>query len=474
MGQEFRRFKRKIRVGAIVRAILLGLSLGVMTVAGLWLWAKLTIQAVDFVRWAIIGAIPAVLGMGIMLILLLPTNRRVARKLDRSLSLGEKVQTMVAFREDDSDMAVLQRMDTERILSETPRRRVKGVATWAFVALPLVAALCMVGTILVPAQEPEAPPPVVDNNFYLSPWQEQALLDLIEDVKKSDMEETPREGVVKQLESLLIQLRTIKKEASMKEAVVATVVNMHDVVTEYNRCDTIAVAMGQSASEDVRTLGAAIGSLKALLIGDRMNLLAEALQADDGAEVAALMATALPQALKEADVPTDHATYAALADFAEALASVTAETTDDEIGELMATADEAINAAVFLEATNEEVCEDAAYRLLTIFGLDAGVLPPDLFENSDGSVGEDAPDKDDDEDDKVHTGGLGTGEMIFGSDDMIYDPETGKYVSYGEVLKEYYARITEQLMDGKLSPELEELLSDYFAILFNGDPNQKD
>ncbi len=473
MGQEFRRFKRKIRFGAILRAILFGLSLGVMTVAGLWLWAKLMMLEIDFIRFAIIAAVPTVLGLGVMLILLLPTDKRLARRLDRALSLGEKVQTMVAFREDTGDMAALQRMDTERILSEAPRRRVKGTATWAFICLPLVAALCMVGTILVPAKEPEAPPPVVDNNFYLSPWQEQALLDLIEEVRTSDMEEAPRETVVKQLESLLIQLKTIKKEASMKEAVVATIVQMDAIVEDHNACDLIAQALVKSLDEHVRTLGAAIGSLKALLIGDRMNLLGETLTADGGYEVAAAMAAALPLALESCDLTTAHATYAALADFAQALASVNAETTSDAIGDIMADADEAINAAVFLEATNVEVCEEAIYRLLTIFGLKTDDLPVDLLADPEDPNAGGSTDKEDDEEDKVHSGGLGTGEMIYGSNDMIYDPETGKYVPYGEVLKDYYARITEQLMDGKLSPELEELLSDYFAILFNGDPNKQ-
>ncbi len=474
MGQEFRRFKRKIRVGAILRAVLFGLSLGVMTVAGLWLWAKLTMAEADFVRFAVIAAVPAVVGMGIWLILLWPTDRRLARRLDRSLSLGEKVQTMVAFRDDTGDMAALQRMDTERILSETPKRRVKGTATWLFIGLPILAVLCMVGTVLVPAKEPEAPPPVVDNNFYLSPWQEQALLDLIEEVRTSEMQEEPREGVVKQLESLLIQLKSIKKETSMKEAVVATIVKMDEIVENYNSCDLLAKALGQSLTEEVRTLGAAIGSLKALLIGDRMNLLSEALLADGGRELAVEMGAALAVALESCSVTPTHETYAALSAWAEALSAVTADTTDDAIGDIVAEADEAINAAVFLEATNAGVCEDAIYRLLTIFGLKTEDLPADMLTDPDDPSVGGSTDKDDDEDDKVHAGGLGTGEMIYGSNDMIYDPETGKYVPYGEVLKHYYDRITEQLVDGNLSPELEELLSDYFAILFNGDPSKQD
>ena len=45
--------------------------------------------------------------------------------------------------------------------------------------------------------------------------------------------------------------------------------------------------------------------------------------------------------------------------------------------------------------------------------------------------------------------------------------------AYGEVLKDYYARITELLVDGNLPPELEDALNDYFAILFNGSANKE-
>ena len=63
--------------------------------------------------------------------------------------------------------------------------------------------------------------------------------------------------------------------------------------------------------------------------------------------------------------------------------------------------------------------------------------------------------------------------MIFGSDDTIYDPDREAYVTYGEVIGDYYARISELLVDGNLPAELQNALSDYFAILFNGSENKE-
>ncbi len=468
MGKGFRKFQRKMRVGAVIRAFLFGLSLGTVTMAALWLVAKRTATEPSLERYAVIGGAVALVGIAVVLALILPTDKRLARRLDRSLALGEKVQTMVAFRRDSGDMATLQRQDTERILVETPRRRVKGVCTWLFVLLPVLACLAVVGTVLVPAKEPPTPPPVVDNTFSLTPWQEQALKDLIETVRTSDMEAEPKEAVIIRLESLLIQLKSIKKESTMKETVIGTISSIHEVVSEHNTYDLIADAMANSPVEAVNRLGTSIRSLQPLLVGDQMNRLTEALTTDVRAETALLLASSIVQALKNTGVDTDNEVYTALADLAASLTAVTGETTDDEIAARMAEAEVAINNALYIQATNEQVEEDTIYRLLTIFGLAVSDLPDDLLTEIEDEDKTNSYDDKDDEDDEIHAGGLGTGEMIYGSDDMIYDPDSGTYVTYGEVIDAYFARISEQLADGKLSSELEDILTDYFAMLFNG------
>ena len=470
MGKGFQKFKRKLRTGAIIRACLFGISLGLVAVEIQWLIAKLTAQKPDFLQCGLIGGILAVAASAAMLLILLPTNKRVARKLDKALSLGEKVQTMLAFRDDKSDMTALQREDTDRILIEIPKKRVKGACTWVFVLIPLLACLCMVGTVLVPAKEPPAPPPVVDNNFSITPWQEQALKDLIEKVKTSEMEEVPKEGVVKQLESLLIKLQNTKKESIMKETVIATVEAIHKIVSEHNTYDVIAAAMLNSPSRSVQELGGAIDSLKALLIGDWMNTASEDLAADP--KTASSLAAGITQALTLSKVDSSNEVHIVLIAFTLKLASVTDDTTEAERDGIMAETEEALNAALYIQATNEDVEDDTIYTLLSIFGIKASDVPDYVFNDPDDPRAEGDYEPEDDPS-KIHGGGLGSGEMIFGSDDTIYDPDLNTYVTYGEVLKGYYAKITEMIVDGNLPPELEEALSDYFAFLFNGTENKE-
>ena len=328
MGKGFSKFKRKLLVGAIIRALLLGASVGVVIVAVLWLKDKLTATDPTFTTYALWAGIAADVAMAVTFLLLLPTKKRVARRIDRHLAWGEKVQTMIEFENDPSDMAALQRADTDRILTAAPRRRVKGVCTWLFATLPVVACLALGGTILIPAQEPPAPPPVIDSNFSMTPWQEQALKDLIEKVKTSDMEETPKEETVKQLESLLIKLRSIKKEPAMKEAVISCIEGIHKAVSEHNSYDTVASALFQSPSDPVQDLGGAVNSLQALLLGEWMNTFEATLAADPS--TASTVGPGIKQALTTSRVDPSNELYASLDAFATGLNALTAETPAEE------------------------------------------------------------------------------------------------------------------------------------------------
>ncbi len=467
MGKGFRKFKRKLWFGTVVRALLAGLSVGAMAVAGQWLYAKLAICEVDLIRYALRAGVPALIAMTVVLICLWPTDRRLARRLDRHLGLGEKVQTMVAFRRDIGDMATLQREDTERILAATPRRRARGACTWLFAALPLVAAFCVVGTVLVPAKEPPAPPPVVDNTWYLDVFREQKLLDLIEEVKASDMEETPRESVVNELKRLLTTLKNVRKESYMKDEVLNSIRAVYTTVNDYNTYDIVAMAMMDTPITAVGDLGNSVLSRENLLISEQIRAMYATLDVADRQTTAIALANAIEQAVTRSGVIADNDFAVSLVTTATALRGVTDEMADDALEELCVAAEDALTDSLEPQFINAGMRDYTVQRLMEIFGIPAEDLPPELIE--DGyTPGDKGNYKPDDEDDQLHAGGLGSGEVIFGSDDTIYDPHTDEYIAYGEVLARYYATVKEYISGGSTSEELEDMLYDYFAMLSGG------
>ena len=65
------------------------------------------------------------------------------------------------------------------------------------------------------------------------------------------------------------------------------------------------------------------------------------------------------------------------------------------------------------------------------------------------------------------SGGGGSGNILYGSDDFVFDPDSGELVQYGEILNESYARVIEQLRERENMPEeLRASIYKYFEILF--------
>ena len=61
----------------------------------------------------------------------------------------------------------------------------------------------------------------------------------------------------------------------------------------------------------------------------------------------------------------------------------------------------------------------------------------------------------------------GDGDMIYSSDDLIYDPATDSYVTYGELITWYYSQVMQGLQEGELPEDIESLVNDYFSSLYN-------
>ena len=103
-----------------------------------------------------------------------------------------------------------------------------------------------------------------------------------------------------------------------------------------------------------------------------------------------------------------------------------------------------------------------------IFGVDKSELPPlsEELNLGGGNGGED--EEEENENSGVNQGGIGSGETIYGSDDMVYDPDTGAYVKYGEIINAYYAKYSQLMIDGKLPEDVAKKLAEYFDTLFNG------
>jgi hypothetical protein len=128
---------------------------------------------------------------------------------------------------------------------------------------------------------------------------------------------------------------------------------------------------------------------------------------------------------------------------------------------------EEVFAAVNLNRTNAAVGEYAMTRLAGLFGVPLpGFERPEFVKKNLSVDGGDGSDQEDDKE-GAHGGGLGEG-ATFGSDDMVLNPLTGEYVTYGELVNTYNAIMFEKLEGNLYTEEQKQMIKKYFDLLFSG------
>ncbi len=481
MGQGYQKFKRRMLRACLWRSILPGASLALAVFAALFTLHKRMIIPLSLLLCAAIGAGLGVLLFGTLFAALFPYKKRLARKLDRELALRQSVQTMLAFSEREDDIMVLQRQQTDAKLLALPAKRLKIKHVWTCLVCFVLAIGMSVTAFAIPAKQPEPPPAPVDPPFELGEWEAVALQELILEVQQSTMTEPAKGQTVTSLQVLLNALYQTKTESRMKALVVDTVMDVRDSVSLVVTQRRFSPIMSASGSPYTRELD------KALVISDQ----AAFKQALDGIaakmceikdkemfiEAVHVFSEELKMALRNADTHEQDALAAEIERLSNALADVvvtvekyTLEPGYNKLRDAFGVAYTGMGKAMVQQRYDADMGAHVESRLLEIFGMSAQDLP-----GADGEAqGPQTPgDYEDDDDDQTLTdGGLGSGELIVGSQDIIYDPSREDYVKYSEVIDIYNAIFLENKIDGVLSEEVTALIEAYFSALFS--PSNKD
>ncbi len=471
------RFKKKLRRNALIKSLIFGLSCGLLSAAGVMLYQKLMTHQPALLLYLPIGAgVAVVLGL-LAFLILRPSDRRIAYKLDRDLALGEKVQTMLAFEHEDSEMLTLQREDADRRLQEAPKSAVRDRRAWVHAFAPVLACALLTVAIITPVKAVELPPEEPEPPFELSSWQETALAELIEEVKASDMESAPKQVVVEELETLLDSLRVTATEKDMKAMVITVISNLNSIIREHNSANVFSPCMSASQHGNVAAMAMAMDMLSGLELREALTDARESLRVEEVAEPLKAYADGLADVIgiaKDNRVPENDKMYMGIEAFVKTLSDLhrqlgdyTRDWAQTQLDKIFNDASDQLNDALFIQYTNKDVKDMAVTRLMEIFDIAADELPEE--EKVQLPNTNDEPDGDEkDEEDKGSQGGIGNMEVLYGSDDMIFDPVKNEYVKYGDVINEYYAGVSEKIIDKKIPDTLEQFISDYFDTLYDG------
>lgn len=475
MGEGFLKFKRKVHIDAIIKSVVIGLSFGAPIFTVLFILSKRQIIGVNGWLCAVIGIVAALIAGGLAYLFLRPNNKKLAKKLDKELALHEKVQTMVEFENAEDIMAALQREDTDERLRLQSVSGAKFTRLWMYITAGVLSVAMLVTAFAIPKKKEPVP---VDPPFQMDNWQQIALEDLIEYTQSSGMIESAKAYTVEELQGLLATLLETKYTSEMKEQVITVIVNVDGKVDEVNSYTAIYGALNGSMDNAVVELSSAIAELDVASTTTAFADLRKIFTYAEYKRTTEVFAAQTRTALGKSGYDSQDELYAAVEKFLVSLEGVASDFSEyDEtalnaaldgaegVGGIFGAAADDIHDAIVQQKTNRTIGKYVISELMEIFEISKDELPDlgadEVFVDSETGGGQTG-----DENDK-NDGGYGKGEQLFGSNDQIYDPEKG-HVAYGEVLNEYFAKVSEQLVNGTLSEEMQEFINGYYAQLYNG------
>ena len=464
MFNSFNRFKSRVRLQAIFASILLGIGSAVAALAVSLLILKLSGREAQTLHYVVFGAM-ALLLSSILYFIFMPSDVRLAKRLDSVYALDEKVSTMIELREDGGDFAALQREDANERLGNQPIKLIKSKQLIAGLLVFFISLGCLAGAWMIPISADSGEIPIDE---FDKEWIIAAIGELIDMVKNAYISDNLREGALDELNGLLDFVKESNYLSEMKAKAISTVLAINSDLNVANSAEALSVVFAQSGNPAIVNLASALGGLSGSGTKEALEELGDSLAVANASDVN-FAADEINSYLALSGVRSDDTVYNVF----KGLVSVLKDGTGDVYDEF-SSAGKKISSEIVVQNVNRSTMNIVINKLCSLFGItedDLTTVDPDT--NIDIRDPSDDDDTVDDTEGKepennIGAGGLGTGDVIYGSDDLVFDPNTNTYRPYGEILSEYFAKANEQITDGKVSDEISDAAEEYFGILFGG------
>ncbi len=467
MEDSFIKFKKKIILEILIKCLIISLSIGLISFSLPYLIIKINKIQFNILYLILIGLGVSIVLFVLLFLILLPNDKKVAVKLDKKLNLNQKVQTMVEYQNEDSFMISLQRQNTNSILSNISIKSLSmKFSAIFFVLIGLALSLCITA-FAMPNQNETPEPGIVDPGYSMDDWTLLSLKQLVEYVEASNINESLKTKYVNELNGLIDTLEDTDKQSEMIETVKNAIRNIElelDIINTNNEIYTVLKGVSHTY---VVTLASKINDLDLEAIS---NALDGFITSINGApEAIDLLDLNFAQVLKSSTVNKNDEGYNSLIKLNNELLKIKNETDlFNKVVEVINEQKGFILAAFTKQFDNKTVSEYVVNELRDIFGL---------YENNGNNQGNNNPNNQNGNGNQNNQGtekppyngdvdgGYGTGEVILGSDDSMFDPEKGK-VEFKDVISNYQNDIIGRLEEGKIPEELKEYFEYYYDILF--------
>lgn len=501
MNKNFIRFKRKVLTVCLTKSVLLGASFGLGVAGALRLLSNFEILPLPIEQAVPIGIEVGVLAAAIAFLLFRVSDRKVARGLDRQFKLNEKVQTMLECREEEGPIYVLQREDAEASLAAIAKKRVKLGLLWLCLLAALLGGAVLYASFhFLPVEEP--PPVIEEIPFSASDMQLEALEELIVYVENSKMESPHKENSVDSLKALLEELKAAETVTESEAALAKVMGDLYRYTDESSTAVELIDALGSCSSNQVKKYALALIYYDWLSgkewdeFYEEMNsaregfihIGAEIEGADptrilsDTKSLVEITGSQIAGALLSSGVSEDDALllmiqrYVFANDTAEdgtntfgftALASKADTLGYDGIQSELDLLFGALNIELFKILEQHDVNTDTGEYAMTRISVLFDYPLPSFKRPKPIRIVNEGDDGGENNDELSGNGGIGVG-TVYGSDDLVLDPNTDKFVEYGTLLDAYRKIMYGRLENGEYTDEEKEAIKKYFDILYGG------
>lgn len=473
MGEGFKKQKNKHLRIALLKSAVFGLSFGLFSACAVLLSLKLSAVNIAWVYYIVIGVGGAILCGGLTFLTVRPTDKKLAKQLDSAFAMGERTQTALEFAGADGEVVEIQRRDTdERLSALNVKPSAKSIVQFIVVAV-LAIAVCLT-SVIMPARWAEGSTgggeqTGTDAAYSVTEEQLAGLNRIIENVGASPIDGTLRASVVALLQKLADDLAGAERVSQMRllvgDAVFKTekyfsdeysYIRIANSLSDFNQyplaaiiADGVRVYRAYNVEdfaqvEKLREEGVeAVGEA----IEEGLAELYKALTEEIGNTPAEIYTALLASNVYEGDV-----LYSLLLGFSRSLAK------DGLTGSLRLDFNLGLRDELAVQALLRAVKRYIIANLGILFNVevpdDADFIPVDRSSSED-------------EDDKTNNGGYGDGSWKFNYE--IYNPNTGEYENYMEILEEYFAIVDSMLREPEqFTEEQISVIRTYFEILFRG------
>ena len=507
LSNRFYTIKGKHVIGAIIKSVVCGLSLGLFVTGVLLLSLKLSAVWLATVYYVLIGVGVAAIG-GVLFFLLLfkPSDKDVAKRTDDDYELNERVQTALEYADQSGTLIELQREDAEDKIKSLPRLKPRFARIWQFGVAVLLASVMFITAIAVPAKAGGEHPNTDDTPRQVTELELAGVRELIANIEASSLTEELKTPIVAVMEQLLTDLDTVKTEGDMSrvvnkaigdtEAIILPTLSYVDLGAALT--DSEQVYLGQAITnggkvyqyymltvyDEVRTFDLIKYDAANSKVGKRITSLRNDLTLGVSAGLAELLgnvSNGIKTALVSSGVLSTDRLYSLLQNFSDGLAQVRSSIqggadeaeVQNRISELVTNLSLNATNELSTQAYNAAIKVFVSNRLKIIFGYTPLELPVVDTDKSDGSSDNTNPNPSDPSNPGTDNppGSGDTGEGVYGSDDMVWVPGRG-YMKYGDIIEEYYNLINQYLHSDELTEEQKNMISVYYDILFGSGKNK--